>query len=300
MTEKDFNLSSRAMLVNLSISAWGGQRVDRDVSMKVADEYEAQGGAGRYVKQLISKPHFANVKRASSDLRNTFYHLTLPWTDQGSRILSNDGFFNFQTKMSEKIEDFDKAVKDFAVNYPTYKEAAKLRLGRMYEESDFPAESSVLGYFSSDLKFMPWPAAADFRADIGDDYLDSIRTDIANAEREAVEQAMSHAEGRLRDAVAHMSERLDNYVPKGERGEGEKGGYFRDSLVENVRELCRVLPSMNITGDPDFAKLIREACGKLTRADAADLREDATLRKTVARDAKTLLNRMEGVLGKAA
>lgn len=293
----DFNLASRAMLVSLNVSAWGGQKIDRNVTQNVAANYDAKSGAGRYVKQLVGKDHFAGVKRASSDLRNTFYHLTQPWADNGSRILSNDGFFNFQKVMTDKLDTFRREADQFAKNYPTFKEAAQLRLGRMFDETDFPSEEEVRGYFDADMKFLPWPSAADFRCDIDSEYLDAIRQDIEATEKEAVSRAMEHAEHRLREAVSHMATRLDQY---GGREKGSKSGYFRDSLVENVRELCKVLPAMNLTGDKEFDKLIRECCSKLTRADASDLRDNDGLRETVANDAKAMIEKMNSVFGRAA
>jgi hypothetical protein len=83
-----------------------------------------------------------------------------------------------------------------------------------------------------------------------------------------------------------MAEKLKAFKPAqgGDRAEG----IFRDSLVENVRELVAVLPSLNITGDPTLAA-VAARMEALCRDDADELRDNAAARASVAAEADAIL-----------
>ncbi len=81
------DLSTDAMLVSLRISAWSGRLHDRRASNHVAAHHEASAGAGRYNKRLLPKSAFAALTATASKARTTYYEQTLPWDDQGFRLL---------------------------------------------------------------------------------------------------------------------------------------------------------------------------------------------------------------------
>ncbi|MBX8803295.1 hypothetical protein HBA92_21450 [Ochrobactrum sp. MR28] len=67
---------------------------------------------------------------------------------------------------------------------------------------------------------------------------------------------------------------------KGEKSEG----VFRDSLVENIRDLITVLPALNITGDPELTAMA-EKLKPLAEHNASTLRDNPTIRRDVADEA---------------
>ena len=82
------NLTHDAMLVSLRISAWSGRQYDRKASNHVAVHHEASASAGRYNKCLLPKAAFAALTATMSKARSSHYEQTLPWDDQGSRLLT--------------------------------------------------------------------------------------------------------------------------------------------------------------------------------------------------------------------
>ena len=110
---------------------------------------------------------------------------------------------------------------------------------------------------------------------------------LKSATREALETAMRDAWQRISDAVARMVERLNAYKPgaNGSRAEG----IFRDSLVENIRELCAVLPSFNLTNDPQLAAVTDRMERELCAHGADDLRDSEVLRQDTAKAAESIL-----------
>ena len=82
------DLTHDAMLVSLRISAWSGRLYDRKASNHVAVHHEASASAGRYNKCLLPKAAFAALTATMSKARSSHYEQTLPWDDQGSRLLT--------------------------------------------------------------------------------------------------------------------------------------------------------------------------------------------------------------------
>ena len=82
------NLTHDAMLVSLRIAAWSGRLYDRQASNHVAAHHDASASAGRYNKRLLPKAAFAALTTTISKIRSTHYEQTLPWDDQGSRMLT--------------------------------------------------------------------------------------------------------------------------------------------------------------------------------------------------------------------
>ena len=79
---------------------------------------------------------------------------------------------------------------------------------------------------------------------------------------------------------------------------------FRDSLIENIRELVDVVPRLNIFADDDLAMLCREVKDKFAGIEPDALRPsgrfDPNLRRQVKRDADALTAQFAGYFAPAA
>ena len=105
-------LSEKAMLVSLHISAWGGMAFDKEVSEEVNESFSAdRKEAGRYTKRLVAKQFLANVSTAHSILKRVHKVLTLPWEDDGTRILSTVGYVKYHADMLDGKRKAEGEVK---------------------------------------------------------------------------------------------------------------------------------------------------------------------------------------------
>ena len=82
------NLTHDAMLVSLRINSWSGRLYDRQASQQVAVHNDADTNAGRYNKRLLPKQAFAALAATMSNARTSHNANTLPWDDQGGRLLT--------------------------------------------------------------------------------------------------------------------------------------------------------------------------------------------------------------------
>lgn len=280
-------LTSRAMLSALKVTQWTARKLDKAATTKVVADAGAHSNAGRFNKTLVAPEALARIVSATNKAREVHYARTLPWLDDGARILPAAGYADYSAAMRTVRQDFEEAAREFIAAYPGFREAARTRLGTMYQPADYPEVADVEARFSFSIRVMPLPDATDFRVALPQDVLDAIKADAAQDSRNALAGAMADVRARVVETVGRMAERLAAYKPATNTDKAE--GVFRDSLVDNVRELADVLPSFNLTGDAGFAALIERIRGQLCGLDAAALRNDPAARAETAAAAAAIV-----------
>lgn len=289
------DLSSRAMLAQLSIRQWTGRKLDKAVTDATNAQHGAKSDAGRYNKSLIAKDRLAKIAQIVGKARAQHVYISLPWLQDGARIMPADAFPRYTAVMRELREEFETEVASFVADYPLYVSEAQDRLGSMFRQADYPQPEQIAGKFSWDVNVLPLPSADDFRVNLGDAATARIKAEIEQTMTEALNQAMGDAWTRLHGVVKAMADKLAAYKPATDVTKAS--GVFRDSLVENVRELVDVLPLLNVTGDAALAKLTEAARDKLTAHDAKALRDDDAARAEVQAAAAQIADDLAAFMG---
>lgn len=280
------NLTDRAMLINLTITTWNAHRFDKQVSTDVETSHGSAKGMGRYNKKLVGESEASvKLKVIVGDARQFHYTYTLPWSTEGPRILPSAAFVTYAEHMRTYKQEFDQAAKEYYRDeYPTLKAKAPTLLGKMFNADDYPADIS--DKFSFRWTVLPLPDAGDFRVHLTSDEIDLIKSQITEDVATATSGAMREVWQRLYDHVSKMAERLA--IPD---------AVFRNSLVENLRDLCKLLPLLNLTGDAQLTQLGSEVDLRLNAHDPDDLRDNNVQRAKVAQAALDIQRRMSAFMG---
>lgn len=288
-------IHSRAMLVRLAVSKWTARKHDKSISAEVAHSHNAATDAGRYNKVLIAKAALEVINRAESVARTFHYTNTLPWGDDGYRILPAANYLTYTNQLRELRADFDGAVADFIASYASYVEEARVRLNGMFNADDYPTVEKIAQKFGFEFGVIPLPNGNDFRIDIDAKELAKVQAETDRSVNLAIKDAMDDLWKRVHDSVSHMATSLREYDV--DPVTGKKSHPFRDSLVGNLRELVELLPRLNVTDDADLAALTKTLNIKLCDAEPDDLRANDSLRATVAKSAEDILDAMQGYFG---
>jgi hypothetical protein len=280
-------LSEKAMLSHVRVSAWSARRIDRKVTDEVNESHGAANDAGRYNKLLINSEALKPIQSAISSARTFHYSRTLPWQDDGARLLPAAAYLDYTARLRAIRADFEKAVDDFINGYEKHVEDAKQRLGNLFKPEDYPGAAEIRRRFGFDTIINPVPSGEDFRVALGDAQAALIKAEIEERAQEQLQEAIRDVYRRVSEVCERMVEKLRNYVPGNDNLKAQ--GIFRDSLVENVRDLALVLPMLNITSDPKLSEIAERMRRELTRHDADALRENEDLRESVADAAASIL-----------
>ena len=97
----------------------------------------------------------------------------------------------------------------------------------------------------------------------------------------------------MKDCLTRMSDRLIIDVVNDKEGNpSQEFRVFRDSLIDNAKELVDMLQHLNLTKDPMMEQARRSLKQVLDRYDAETLRESFTARTDAKAQVDAILNKM--------
>lgn len=271
----DLSLKEKVMIVNLTISQWAARKYDRTATKEVEDNHQAKE-VGRFNKILMQSETLTKLGKLGNKIRLYHYENTLPWGDNGDRIIPTEKYFEYVTPIGMMKYEFMETATVFISEYAEAKENAKMRLNSLYNEADYPEPDSVLKKFDVSVKFMPVADGNDLRVNMSDEIINTIKSQITRELEQRVAIATEYMMSRLREAVGRMVETLV-----------DKDKVFRDTLVGNIQSLCETLPLMNFNNDPKLTEAIRY-CKQLI-VNPEDLRTRRKYRFEIAEKAKQIL-----------
>ena len=285
------SLSTRAMLCSLSIGMWSARKHDPEASEEIATRHGAQADAGRYHKVLLPKEALAEILKIVNEARQEHYFMTLPWGDDGYRVLPAAAYMDHAAKMRAFSNRFQPAVDALIEKFGQLVADAKVRLGSLFREGDYPHPEELRSKFSFETKVLPLPDAGDFRVALGDEEKERVKRQITAAVEASLQVASRDLWQRLYEAVTHMAERLGAYRATGEGVEHP----FRDSLVTNLVKLVDVLPKLNVTQDAELERMAEQVRSALL-VDPRELRKSELVRVETAKAAADIAARMSGYM----
>ena len=285
------NLSDKAMLVVLSIRQWSGEKDDSKATNEVCRQNGAADGSGKFRKMLLNKTALGAIRKLCGEMRNRHYELTLPWADDGARIITGAGFMRYRDEMQSFRVRIAELSDDFLTNYESYVADAQASLGSLFCAGDYPHNGALKRRFGIDIRFRPVPDQGDFRVSLSADEVSLIKEQIEADVQSSVSYAMGEVAERIKTAISHMSDRMKAYAQSADGSKVQNP--FRDSLVENMKELVSILPSLNLTGDVRISELINDMKRELTQFSPIELRDSDQARRKTAQSADAILKKME-------
>lgn len=271
-----------AVIVKLSISILSNTRQDPGITEGVKALHKLTGKAGRWVKYKLPDEALAAVRKAASGVRQVHYELTLPW-EEGYSMLPAKGRTHYDTKIADARAEFNAAVDAFVEAYPGWIEQAKLMHGDTFNASDYPNPENVRDEFRITLNVYPMPSASHFDAEMRGLYGETL--EAANQQR--VEAAVVSLWHRVIDPIKKMADTLQS-----------QDAIFRDTLVDNVRDVLKIIPALNLTNDAGLLAATAEIEMNLSKLNPDTLRENRTVRKQAAAAAAAIVQKFGNLGGR--
>jgi len=195
------SLTNECMTVNLHIGQWGGYRFDKEQTRKVLESTGASDGAARVNKSLVDKAQLKPVTSAANAIRTHFYRYTLPWKDNGDRLLTRKAYPEFIQEHEDLKAKFVDEVEHFLTDvYPREIDRAEFRMGDMFDPDDFPSADKLRHRFYADLEIDVVSEAKDFRVDIEKGEAERVKSQIESGIQRRINDAMGDLWSRLSEA----------------------------------------------------------------------------------------------------
>ena len=284
-------LASRAMLVSLKITGWGGKVYDRNATEVVARSHNAATDAGRYTKSLLHKQALAKIAKIGGEARAYHYEVTMPWTD-GQRLLPVTLYDVYRQNMDRFQEKRVDARNELVTHYDMWLDEAKERLGDLFNPAEYPSRETLATKYEIFVDIVPVPDEKHFIADLAEE-----------EKREVQRSIQAQVEARLKGAVGDLYERVHSLVELA-TASLDKGG-FTKPLMANIQSLLGVLPGLNITNDSGITVLLSKMHRAVEGVEAEELRPkhkryDPDKRARVANAMNDLRSQLAGYFGDQA
>lgn len=275
------NPAETCLIVRLTLACWEGKKNADDIAAEVADSKRADRGTAKVSKVMLPGGTGSELALLRSQLdaaRAYHYANTLRWISKGEQLISQMHFFTYKEAMSTFEQRCRAALEVFVEAYPQRMQEARVALGDMYNEEDYPTVAEIRARFRFKTVLYPVPRANQLARVIGED----LAAQTAQEVNDAFKSAMTDAFERLHKAVAHAHAKL-----------ADPDGVFRNSLTGNLKELAEILPALNVTQDPRLTELVEDLNRALAGRSPDDLREDQRVRASAAHDYEAILKKMK-------
>jgi hypothetical protein len=281
------SLRDKAMLVKFQDSVWGGVRRDNVVRKKVSETYETKKEkVGYYNKFLVPKDTLEARVQKGLEARRFHNANTLPWLDDGVRVLPAANFQDYIAGMRKREREAREEEQVIYRNWEAIKRDGMLLLGKMAREEDYPSLDELKAKFAFNIIILPLPETADWRIDVPKKELADLQRGAQQALAQVQADFVKEMWTRLGEVVEHCHERLK-----------EEDTTFRNSLFENIKKMVALLPKLNVVSDPQLEAVRKEVEAKLAKQTPDEVRADPGLRKKVAKDAAEIMRKMKSYMG---
>ena len=254
---------------------WLGVRKSLSSSQKdqAADSFGAEGKYLSAGKKLLDTAHPAFKAVTSIRGRTVAYWkgISLPFPEPGIRLIRQSSIDEFNERIAVFGDELDEAVLELNEHYDELRQAARERLGDLFDSSDYP--TTLVGLFAIEHDFPsvePPPYLRQLSPELYQQECHRVQSRFDEAVQLA-EQAFIEELARL---VDHFSERLSGSADG-------KPKVFRDSAVTNMTEFFERFRSLNIRSNEQLDELVGNAQRVVRGVEPQQLRDSQALRQTI-------------------
>lgn len=283
------SISSSAVLVELNISVWTANKLDKGATESVLMSSSASTGAAQVRKNLMAGTD-KRKKIADYAARARLYHnqMTLSWSDKGARLLPTSLFMDYKQNMNVYERNMNTMIADFYSSYADLIDLAKHHMGNLFNPDDYPSIEQLKSKFGFRLVFSPLPEGGDFRLDIPNADMQELAKEYECAFNDRLNDAMRENWDKLHKTLTHISEKLTD-----EEGEDETKKRYHDTLITNAQELCGLLTHLNVTKDPKLEEARRSLELTMLGVDITDIKEVPSVRNMVKSKVDAILEKFD-------
>ena len=278
------SLTATTMLVQLSCKAKSFSKLDKEVTAETNIRKKADANASRTHKSLINKSDLNAIQKAMNAAKIYHDHMTLPYIDRGPRLLPSAKYFEYISHMNSLINDVNIAKDQFLEKWDESVENQRQHLAEMWKAEDYPHISQVQQAFGASITFYPLPDSSQLvkLAGLSESEVVQMREEMEASFNAKIAESMKHIWNRVGEAVKKLNTSLRR-----------KDGKLFQSLIDNLKELVRILPDLNITGDKNLESFAKRIENELITYDMTTYKKDDDLKAETAAKAAAIHKAME-------
>ena len=254
---------------------WLGVRKSLSSSQKdqAANHFGAESKFLSAGKKLIdtSHPAFKAVTNVRSQTIAYWKEVSLPFPEPGIRLIRLDAIEEFNRKMALYQVQLEEAVRTLDQHYEELRNAARERLGELFDPADYPA--TLVGMFAIEH---------DFPSVEPPQYLQHFSPEMYRQECQRVQSRFDEAVQLAEQAFMEELSRLVEHLTERLSGQDDgKPKVFRDSAIANLTEFFERFRSLNVRSNEQLDELVLSAQRIVQGIEPQQLRDNQWLRQSI-------------------
>ena len=296
-------LNEKAILVSVKTKKFTATVKNREATAEFATDKQTTSEWVNITQRLVAKSVIDGprkiAERGKHDLRGVspgefdgeFLRGGLPYWGQNVHILPNTlsdkvlrNLGAFQEKFTEAVEVVRKALPD------ALKQAA-IENPLLANQVAMPDVDTICDEkFQFEWQLDVIPSSDDIRVDASKEFVDELKRSVQGRADRKLQEVTQHSVMAVIKGATHLAKSCEDYDPQ-KKGKSP----FRDSAVNQVRELIPVIRGLNINADAAIDKAATDLLAAVGNKSANDLRADGEVRKDVASQARKVASSLDSL-----
>ncbi len=255
---------------------------------QAAESFGAEGDSISAGKKLIDTKHdsYKALTSIKSQINSYWKDNSLPYPEPGIRLIKQERIDEFNATLEDYREQLEAGVRMLDDHFGELKDAARIRLGSLFDATDYP--SSLADEFE-----VGW----DFPSVEPPEYLQRLNPDLYREQAQRVSQRFERA---VELAEQAFMEELDNLVNHlAERLSGDDDGkpkIFRDSAITNLGEFFARFRDLNVGSNEQLDELVGRCEQLMNGVQPQGVRDNDSLRRSLSTNLATVQSSLDQLL----
>lgn len=274
-------LQDKALLVQMKATTCPSSCTDKEATAELAHIKGADAKRVRVTKKLLVGGAYEDLTSFLNRVGRELRDMTVPWDRSGVQLLPIAMWAEFDKWKQDRMAAYQGLLLEFERQFDDLVTMSGSALSQLYDATDYPKSAAeAAGRFSLRITTSPVPDVNDLRSISDSEIAEAVQADVEAAQAEIIKAVDVELLQRIVSAVDRAAERLS-------KDPGPEGR-FTNTLITDIEDIVRNVPRLNVSGNPVIADIV-DKMAALSLYPASTVRENATLRKELADEAKTIL-----------
>lgn len=288
------------VLVSMHAKGAGGIHKEKEVTKEVQKQKNVEADdLVNVTSSMFQKSFVKPWEDQKVSLKNYIDSIAPPFGHDGKRFLANGLLDKFQAEVERRLIVCDQLREQFMDGLDEARRRWETKGGDISKNSQrrFPTRADMEDKLRIEIDYVQCSDDADVRlGGLSGEQRDRYESEVKQAHQKKMQGVVRHIAKKVEERVGLVLEKTGapekgGFVPKRGKGTKQQNG-FKNSLIENCKELAGFLEHWNVTQDPEVEKVRRKLLTDLATFDPAELKKDPQLRKEAHAAAEDILSRV--------
>jgi hypothetical protein len=281
------DLWKKAVALIIETSRMGVKRIVTGYTPEGADPEMV-----RVSKAILSGSEYRAIARCDHRIRAEIGKLGLPISTyfKGAAIVPVALLEKIEDRLDRWQAERREAVERFVAAYPVLVERARMRLGPLFDPTDYPPVEALPRLFEVSVQYLTF----DMPGVLAHCSERARRRAFQEGQAklaEAVEEMRAHLRSAFAELVGHLKDRL---TPDPVTGRAK---VLREATVNRLLEFLDTFAARNtVAGDGELAALVEQTRALVSGLDVPLLRSDAALRATLSQELSEITQQLDELI----